>query len=257
MRRLLPLILMLLGSCTVLEDRTLCPCRLHIDLSGISVSGEVDLLLSLEGDNWHERRPCTLPGLESVTLSVPRGEVTLLAVCPSSPSFLSGDAGFEIPPGEDCPPLLTGALQVDTRREEAFCQPEVHKNYCTLTLKLLSEGPAPFPFAITLRGSISGFTAKGEPREGRFLYTLEPFDRETHSASAGIPRQRDASLQMDIRFTDEVLRSFALGEILARQGYDWTAEDLSDVELELDFARTLLTLRTELWEESIAFEKVL
>jgi len=259
MRPLLLLITTLfLTSCSVLEDRSECPCRLHIDLTGLPRSGEADLLLTLKGGSWHERRTCLLSGAtERVTLTVPRGEVALLAVCPSAPAYLSDDAGFEIPPGEDCPPLRMGALTVDTRREEAFCKPELHKNYCLLTLKLVSEGPAPFPFAISLEGLISGLSPSGEPREGRFFYRLPPFRDGVRSVSAGIPRQRDGSLRMDILFTDEVLRSFALGEILLRQGYDWSAEDLEDVELELDFARTQLTLRTLLWEETISFEKVL
>ena len=213
-------------------------------------------MLSQDEGQWTESRICSLPDTESVTLPVPRGRVSLLAFCPSSPSFLSGAAGFEIPPGEDCPRLLTGALTVDTRGEEAFCRPEVHKNYCILTLRLLTEGEEPFPFQITLRGIISGFHPTGEPREGLFFYTLPPFD-DKGMAVAGIPRQRDASLRMDVLFSDQILRSFALGEILARQGFDWKAEDLADVELELDFARTELRVRTLLWEEIVAYEKVL
>lgn len=250
------LLLFLLLSCSVLEDRTVCPCQLQIDLTGILFSGEVDLILSQDGGKWTESHTCSLPGTESVTLPVPRGSVSLLAVCPSSPSFLSGSAGFEIPPGEDCPRLLTGALTVDTRRDNAFCQPMVHKNYCIISLRLLTEGEEPFPFQITLRGIVSGFRPTGEPREGLFYYTLPPFDDKGLSR-VGIPRQRDASLRMDILFSDQVLRSFALGEILARQGYDWMAEDLEDIELELDFARTLLRLRTQLWEETLVYEKVL
>ena len=254
MRRALLLFLVL--SCTVLEDRTACPCRLQIDLTGIAFSGEVGLALSLDGGSWREFRSCTLPDTKSVTLPVPRGEVSLLAVCPSPPTFLSGDPGFEIPSGEDCPRLLTGALTIDTRREDAVCRPEVHKNYCVLTLRLPTEGEEPFPFQISLLGTVSGFHPTGEPREGPFFFTLPPFDAEGKTR-AGIPRQKDASLRMDILFSDQVQRSFALGEVLSRQGYDWAAADLEDIELELDFARTALTLRTRLWEEIFVYEKVL
>lgn len=48
-----------------------------------------------------------------------------------------------------------------------------------------------------------------------------------------------------------------LGELMARGGYDWSAPDLADAEMTLDYARTRLTLRADAWEETVIFEKVL
>jgi len=37
-------------------------------------------------------------------------------------------------------------------------------------------------------------------------------------------------------------------------GYDWTSEDLEDLELEINFAATTITLRTAAWTVVSYFE---
>lgn len=257
------LLLLLLSSCSVFEDRTGCPCQLHVRFTrSLSVASDGDgatLTLLLAAGSWQEFRNFSLPPAEDlVEMMVPKKrEMSLLAaVCPGSPGGLSV-SGFEIPSGADCPPgLLLGAVTVDTDREQAFCELPLHKSVCRLILR--QKGEDPFPFGLRLLGGVSGFLPSGALREGAFSYVLPPFDGEGVT-SAGIPRQpKDGgSLHLEILFSDEILRSFALGEILVRGGYDWTAPDLRDVEMELDYARTRLTLRIEAWSESVILEKVL
>ena len=252
---LLLLLLLLPTACSVLEDRDGCPCRLHIDLSGVSCP-EVCLLLTRPGGSWRDLRTLTLPGAEDVLVNVPRGKVDVMAVWPRPSGDFSGD-GWEIPAGEDCPPVYLDAHRVDTDREEAFCSLRLHKHFCRLTLRLASDGGGePFPFRLTVEGNVSGFSPRGAPREGSFSYRLPPFDAAGETTVC-LPRQKDASLTMEVLFTDEVLRHFALGELMARGGYDWSAPDLADATLTLDYARTRLTLRAGAWEETVFFEKVL
>lgn len=240
-------------ACSVLEDRESCPCRLHIDLSDVPYP---EVRLSLTDGSWRDSHTLTLPGAGDFVANVPRGKVDVLAVYPSSSGNESG-SGLDIPTGEDCPPVYLGARRVDTDREEAFCSMFLHKNFCLLTLRLASEsGGEPFPFRLTVGGNVSGFSPGGAPREGTFSYRLPPFDAAGETTVC-LPRQKDASLTMEVLFSDEVLRHFALGELMARGGYDWSAPDLEDVTLTLDYARTRLTLRTDAWEETVFFEKVL
>ena len=245
--------LLLPTACSVLEDRDSCPCRLHIDLSDVPYP---EVRLSLSGGSWRDLLTLTLPGEGDFVVNVPRGKVDVLAVYPSSSGDYSSP-GWTIPTGEDCPPVYLGARRVDTDREEAFCALSLHKHFCRLTLRLASEGGGePFPFRLTVDGNVSGFTPGGAPREGSFSYCLPPFD-EAGETTVCLPRQKDASLTMEVLFSDEVLRHFALGELMARGGYDWSAPDLADVTLTLDYARTRLTLHADAWEETVFFEKVL
>lgn len=253
--RVFSAILLLPTACSVLEDRDECPCRLHIDLSGVPFA-EVCLSLSLPDGSWQESRTLTLPGDGDLVVNVPRGKVDVLVVYPRSSGTFSGE-GWEIPPGEDCPPVYLDAHRVDTSGEVASCAVSLRKNYCLLTLRLASDsGGEPFPFRLTVDGNVSGFSPGGAPREGLFSYRLPPFDAAGETTVC-LPRQKDASLTMEVLFTDEVLRHFALGELMARGGYDWSAPDLADAEMTLDYARTRLTLRADAWEETVIFEKVL
>ena len=252
---LLLLLLLFSSACTVLEDRDNCPCRLHIDLSAVPYP-EVSLSLSLSDDSWNELRTLTLPGDGTLVVDVPRGKVDVLAVYPGSSGDFSRQ-GWDIPTGEDCPPVYLDACRVDTDREEAFCSLSLHKHFCLLTLRLASDdGGEPFPFRLSVDGRVSGFSPRGAPREGAFFYRLPPFDAAGETTVC-LPRQKDASLTMEVLFTDEVLRHFALGELMARGGYDWSAPDLADATMTLDYARTRLTLRSGAWEETVFFEKVL
>lgn len=240
-------------SCSVLEDRDECPCRLRIDLSGIPYP-EVVLSLSLPDGSWQEERVLTLPRAEVLEVPVPKGKVDVVAVYPGTPGSLSR-SGWAIPLGEDCPPLYLGAVRVNTSREEADCRVVVHKSFCRLTFRLAAESAEPFPFRLSVKGNVAGFSLSGAPRDGPFQVVLPPFDG-AGAATVSLPRQLDRSLVLEILFTDDVLRSFALGELMGRMGYDWSAPDLEDAELTLDYARTLLTLCTGAWEESVYFEKV-
>lgn len=247
------LFLILPFACSVLEDRDECPCRLRIDLSAIPFP---EVTLSLTDGSWQEVRTETLPREDALVMNVPKGRVDVLAVCPGTSGVLSRE-GWTIPPGEDCPPVYLGTVRVDTDREVASCAVTVHKNFCRLTLRLASDsGGDPFPFRLSVSGNVSGFSPEGVPLEGWFAYTLPPFDA-AGATTVRLPRQKDASLELDILFSDDVLRRFALGNLMDRCGYDWTAPDLADLELTLDYARTLLTFRCGAWEESVRIEKVL
>lgn len=256
-------ILFLLLSCSVLEDRTGCPCRLHLRITRPETAAPVESLsLLLSASSWQEIRSLALPPAGTLEMTVPKrkeGMALLAAAGPRSSGELSA-SGFEIPLGTDCPAgLLLGAACADTDREETSCLLEMHRPVCRLRLKWDSGSVAePFPFQVRLLGDVAGISPSGELLEGEFSFIMPAFDEDGY-AVAGIPRQRadGGALRMEILYSDEVLRSFALGEIMARGGYDWTLPDLPDAEMELDYARTLLTLQSGTWSETVTIEKVL
>lgn len=96
------------------------------------------------------------------------------------------------------------------------------------------------------------------------LYTLEPVPG-SYSATVGpnslgewygvLPRQRVNNMLLEVYLpeagnpalgrTDYV---FDLGEAFERQGYDWTLEDLPDIEIQVGFVYASLTLHVRPWE---------
>ena len=75
--------------------------------------------------------------------------------------------------------------------------------------------------------------------------------------SVRIPRQSDASLILSITENEDVLREFALGEYIIKSGYDWTAEDLEDVEVVVDYTKVDVTFRVNDWQDTVSFDVII
>ena len=54
---------------------------------------------------------------------------------------------------------------------------------------------------------------------------------------------------MHIVFSDQVVRTFALGSYIAA-GYDWSAPDLEDLSLQVDISLTSVTISSDLWSRT-------
>ena len=110
----------------------------------------------------------------------------------------------------------------------------------------------------------SGYYTSGSPVPGFFRCRPDPSPGQAGKTdwTACLPRQRDDSLLLhicDLNAGEETppLRTFALGHIIAAAGYDWTAPDLEDLTLDLDFAASTLTLGTDRWTRTLSFEIIL
>ena len=68
-----------------------------------------------------------------------------------------------------------------------------------------------------------------------------------------VPRQDDASLMLDFLQEENILFSFELGRRILEMGYDWTAESLEDIELEIDYANARISVIVGGWEMSWAY----
>ena len=250
-------------SCSVREDRSDCPCSLTLDLRELSASVPEDAFpvrwQLLQGD-WSDsgllsEDDCTA-GLFHVV--VPRGGAQVYAVTGDEGMF---DHGLEIAPGHGCPPVRLWTAAVDARGETATAVVCLHKAYCRLTIHM-HGAPAPRPYRLILEGNVCGWDASGYPLPGSFRCSPEPIPEQDYAVN--LPRQTDDSLLLHICAGDASnapggaettpLRTFALGHIIASAGYDWTAPDLPDLSLELDFAASSLSLRSDRWTRTLPFE---
>ena len=169
------------------------------------------------------------------------------------------DRGLEIAPGHGCPPVRFWCAALDTDGETAEAAVRLRKAYCRLTIRLAGE-PGPRDYRLLVEGNICGYDSAGYPLEGPFRCEPEPVGTEEkhRSLEVCLPRQTDDSLLLHVYDTwaDDAppLRTFALGHAMAASGYDWTAPDLEDLTLEMDFAASTLILSTDHWTSSHSFE---
>jgi len=247
---LLALILCAFTSCTVVkEDRTACPCTLYVHLNQVPAAG-VSIDVSEAGTQDH-LTTLYLTGGEgapadtTLTVTVPKTGVRVMAV---SGAQLEPDGRVLIPLGYDAPPLYLFAAQVPTPGDTAHVAVQLHKHYCLLTLSMEEPPGWGEPYWTEVRGRVSGIEKSGTPLEGDFRCRLDP------GGSIRLPRQHPASeLWLDIVMPRNVVRSFALGTYMLEARYDWTAQDLEDLQLEIVLSVTHINLSTGNWNKTIPF----
>lgn len=253
---LLPFILYLSG-CGVKEDRDDCPCTVLLDLSSVRQSHPEDLLLVFSSSEGFVLRD-TLPGdaiPDEYRLQVPRTDLAVDIYSPLSQSFGVSFAGMAIGLGEDCPRLYMYTGMMDTNCESVRRGVSLYKNYCVLEMKITSSGQDRFPFTLAVKGTVDGYSAGGGLSLGEF--ETVPLNKGDNSYSVSLPRQTDASLTLEIRERDGVLRTFAIGEYILDSGYDWNAPDLEDLTLEVDYAKTSVSLKINAWSVEIPYSVVI
>lgn len=244
-----------LSGCSVKEDRDSCPCLLTLDLSALPDEGADEILV--EGVTDGRRIFCDTLDADAMgrpySQLLPRGEVALDVYCPASVAESTG--GILIEEGAECPQVRMYAEVLDTRVEKISRKVELFKNYCLLDIRIILTSGSLSPLAYKIEGNVNGYEPGGEPSVGPFEVALHP-DRKG-SCSVALPRQRDASLMLEIIGSDGVSRNFAIGEYIISSGYDWTEPNLQDLSMEIDYAMTRVTLSIDRWSKTIAFNETI
>ena len=245
-------------SCSVLEDRDDCPCLLVLDLGVLRGQDRFPVTLAVSGQGgffytdtlWRE------DSRFDYYLEVPRGETVIYAVNAAGAFFVPG-YGLKITSGAQCPKVWMSVRRLNLGAERCRDTLRLSKNYCLLDIRISESGNKTlgWPFLVEVSGRVDGYDSAGNPVPGRFAAALWP-SREGY-APVSVPRQVDNSLRLDITNSTGVLRSFALGEFIAESGYDWGAENLEDLPVQIDYASTSITIKIDLWEKTIPFEIVI
>ena len=235
-------------GCTVKENRDLCPALLVLESRPLETAALLHLGTATGA------RTDTLPsGLTEYQAFVDRGPVSVLVRAPADLPFAAGPE-LRIPEGEECPEIRLFAREYDIRGEMRRDSVRLYKSYCLLDLQVVSrDGTVPYSFAAV--GGWCGFDAAGQVLAGTFRHRVRP-DAEGHGCLR-IPRQGDDSLRLELTAEDGIVRSFSLGEYLRESGYDWTAEDLADAGILIDYAQTSITFVIGSWSTTFTYEIVI
>ena len=239
------------AACSVKEERQMCPCRLVLDLSGTDTS-VVKVLnmhaMSSDGIVFSD----TLRAEDFAELYVRDVPHTRMRI---SLWGTDKDGGrLLIPYGQECPSLYMCSFDAETYGETFYRQVHLYKNHCRLTVLL--KGREEMPYSVTFRGNIDGYELDGMPSAGDFACVAYPGDEM--GAQVIIPRQKDSSLLLDVEDrSSSGLKTFAIGEHMAAAGYDWTAENLEDVTVILDYYVTGMTITFKGWDEEYSYDIIL
>lgn len=242
LRSLFPLcfstLALFLASC-IKEDRSSCPCVLTISTEKTADSSTVFSVYLSRGE---EIFADSLDAGKVYEKAVPRGLLYVTVSSGDDGTFEPGK-GIVIPFGSNCPPVFLWSRPVKAEGETVSRSAVLLKSHCRVRMRLVPAGGA---VSFVIHGGIAGFDLDGNPLEG-------PFECVPHRTDDGflefiLPRQKDNSLLMDVSSGGVLLRTFALGEILARAGYSWKDKDLKDISMEVSCSANVLISDFSIWE---------
>lgn len=241
-------------ACSVLEDRTQCPSRLHLDLTDSANMGCDSLLLTVSStlfSKWEVVGKADF--VSDFVVIVPDRNGVYVNAIDNAVSSYDKDGSFRIPKGEECPEAYMFSSWCDTSGEDVGEYVRLRKNYCGVSLHFKSEDADVYD--VSVYGEICGYSITGEPEKGDFVFRPEFPDGAF--CYFRLPRQVDATLRMGIFAPDGSERYFALGNYIEDSGYNWQKEDLDDMVINIDYASTAVAISINGWKTVEEFPVVI
>ena len=284
--------MLFLSSCSIKEDRDGCPCWMTVDLSDVAesrwkspeVQSGIDyhsvtkslksrqhiaesVVLRLRGNSDEDEVDYAFKMTETVNTEVgaleyevPRGAVGVSVIempdrvgHDGKSAWYHGDE-IRIPVGEQMDSLYGFFKMYHTRCESVLCDVDLHKEFCTVSFTLGEDGYTS-PYDIEVWGSVAGVSVWDlMPVQGDFRYA--PVQKNgVHQVR--VPRQVDNSLELVMLEDSEIVDRLPLGEYIARSGYDWTAENLADVNVALDLEKQQVMITVSGWDGVVVMDIVI
>jgi len=249
------LALLLAGvSCTVKENRTDCPCYLHVSFTDPEASGDVDMMgwnadvLFRNSVRIEDCRPSWTRPVDKCVL--------VFSACKGIGRAAAEGHRIGIPAGCQADSLYAYYEEVDATGDDAEVQVSLRKQFATVFLDIRKPADVVRSCRFFVEGNTCGFDRLDfSPLPGLFLY--EPVPRTGENiVTFRVPRQSDDSLRITIRPAGSSALTFPLGEYIRQLGYSWKTEELQDIYVSVDLARGQVEVRVADWEEGMTFTLV-
>lgn len=250
----------LVASCSVKENRTDCPCYLAVNTEGFYKAGMKTATVSVSTESSLVNRENLELGLftrEPYYVAAPRrmNYVSMVSGFGGN-SLLQGDT-LRIIDGRMSDPVMAFSGEVACVGDNAEVRPVPHKQYCKITMLVVGKMPGDdYPYRYRVNYPCDGLALRTlTPIEGWNSFIIEENLQPVMECS--LIRQKTNDITMDIlREEIEVgeqdpawkkISSFRLGALLARQGFDWTKEDLDDIVVTIDFSKADVYIEIVPW----------
>ena len=255
-RTLILAVALLAASCSVFEDRMVCPCYLIVDYAAVNdanvrptQAGRVHSLLynpDCSENITHMTVSC--PAYD--TLACTKGEAVFSAVySPESVPLKSAERVVRYTAGSQVDSIYGCHESLSLVSEIEYVKVSMHKQFSTVTLVVKESDTVVRDADVTVVGNTCGYDlADFTPVKGEYRYAV-PSDGSERS-SFRIPRQADYELALHIENPVSGLTAdFPVGRYIADIGYDFDVPDLSDFEIYLDLSYLTFRIKIIDWDE--------
>lgn len=246
---LIPLVLALC-SCSVKEDRSVCPCELSIrPAEPLRTEGNVLVSVIQEG-SVVKQGMLTRQDFESgkCRMTVPRKLSVLTVFTGITDMDAQGGRLLGIRSLHDCDEVYSCMEPADLDREQYDCTVLLHKNFARLDLLVLGM---PDGGELSVKGSVDGYDLVNlDPNRGAFA--CAPCEG-LGMWSLRLPRQTDDSLLLEIAFSGVTVYTVPVGKLIAASGYSYDEEDLRDMSVTVDLSGRDAMIRIAGWEQGESY----
>ena len=249
------LALLILGSCSIKEERASCPSWLTVDYSafGKHVSSVVafgwnsDMVSYVDTCEFLADSTgfCVHKVDKSPTISTVLGGV--------KNSVIMGNC-LVVPKGRSFDPLLAFSERVECSTEESVSIAVPQKHFTRIHLNL-EGGAENSPYYFMFTSDVAGISLLNlMPVEGEFECFLLPTTDD--KCYVDIPRQKQDSdsLRLHAICDGQVEVTVNLAEVLRQQGYEWNKVNLDDVSIDLNYSEAGILVKVNEWIEGSNLE---
>lgn len=247
-----PYLLLWLVSCTVKEDRRVCPCALEVSFHDSVTDKDSVILLGWSEEELFDVRIDTEDYPEVYTQNTPRKIVSFGAIKGMGISIKIGHQ-LVTPEGHECDSLYAYSEVIDCTGETAHTIVKFHKQFATIHIGIVNTNynPDDYSFVVTSHScgiDILNYDAvAGDFRCEPYLYSEKEY-------RCRVTRQADDSLTLTAIHHTGDKAVFPLGKYISSIGYDWKATELQDVYITLDMSRGKIGVGIADWEIVEDFE---
>ena len=253
----------LMASSCVKESRINCPCYLNFAHAGFDNNGYIDDICLYVVDE-KSRETSEIYRVEELILDkadvgVTRGDVDVYGLVGLSGMKVNNYTNLMIPFGHQCDPLLAFYDAVPAYGERAPVYGRINKQYAKVRITL-NMPEVEGMLAAKAIGNVNGVNMQTMAAlRGDFACIAESWENGLHVFR--IPRQLDNSLRLEIWQLPESgscdinmeggrkLSFLEIGKIINdRLEYDWNAESLADIDLDIDYVAGMITVRVREWD---------
>jgi len=187
-------------------------------------------------------------GNEVYCREMPRGLIGYGAWIGTSLSTKATALALVIPEGEQADSIMAYSRELDARCESIRDTVHLSKQYCSITMRF-SEGSlmGGEDATVKVKGHWNGWTlGDWSPVKGAFSCAAERISPLEWRVT--VPRQGDDSLVIEV-CSEVASGTLPLGEYLSAAAYDWSAVNLADVRIDVDWSAWRISITIEEWRD--------
>lgn len=240
-------------SCSVKENRSVCPCYLNVNIDAYAVKDEYPaVMVQVRGRSLIQN--IVVPdeyGFGGYEIKVPRCISHISVIGGLQNSIIDGDT-LRIVEGKEPGPLFMFNDVVDCNGEVAFSKALPKKKWCDIHIILVGEKTAEnFEHDIILSAECNALCiSSGLPIAGEYKVPVRRL--QSGNLVVSIPRQKSNTLKLEFFEKDEEQKmpvyDLNVGCEMEKQGYDWNKDILDDVNIYVDYAKLSVDVNVVEWD---------